>query len=330
MITGNKALRAAAMILLAGALPSHAGAEAMRGTEVEAQVENGPLRGTFLPPPDAAARAVAVIVPGSGATDRDGNSPAVGIKAGYLRMLADGLAAEGVASIRVDKRGLFASTGSFPGPNDVTFDDYAGDALAWVEVARQESGLDCAWIVGHSEGGVVALLAAQQAGPSLCGLVLVSAPGRRMGEVLREQLQSNPHNAPILPDALAAIDALERGEKVDVSGFHPVLQQIFFPGIQDFLIDAFSRDPAALIAGLDLPILIVQGDNDIQVGPADAEMLSKVQPSAEMAILPGMNHVLKTAPADDFAANVATYAEPDLPLAPGLAEAIAEFLTRAR
>jgi len=312
-------------VMLAAALPA-TGAQPVIETEVEVPVENGPLRGTLMRP-EKGGGPVAVIIPGSGPTSRDGDNPN-GIKAKYLRQLARGLAAEGIASIRIDKRGMFGSAGSFPSANEITFDDYAADARAWLEVAREEAGTHCAWLVGHSEGGLVALLAAQEASPSLCGLVLVAAPGRRMGEILREQLRSNPANGPVLPDALSAIDALERGEKVDVSGFHPALQQMFWPGVQDFLIDAFSRDPAGLIAGLDLPVLIVQGDNDLQVRPLDAERLSQAQPAAESLTVPGMNHVLRIVPAGDIAANFASYSDSDQPLAPGLARAIARFITR--
>lgn len=299
--------------------------------EVEAQVKNGPLRGSLMMPADGTARAAVVIIPGSGPTDRDGDSP-LGVEAGYLRLLAGALAERGIASIRVDKRGMFASAGTFADPNAVTFDDYAGDALAWAGVAREKTEAECAWLLGHSEGGLVALVAAQDDArlPSLCGLVLVAAPGRPMGDVLREQLRANPANAPLLTDALAAIEALEGGERVDVSGFRPALRAMFAPAVQGFLIDAFSRDPAALIADVKLPVLIVGGDADLQVGDADADALSRAQPAAGRVVVPGMNHVLKKVPADDMAANLAAYGDPSLPLAPGLAEAVAGFILELR
>lgn len=297
--------------------------------EVEANVPNGPLRGTLLAPPGNASNASVVIVPGSGPTDRNGNNP-LGATSGYLQSLAEALAGAGIASIRIDKRGMFASAGSFGDPNAVTFDDYAADALAWVAVARKQTSADCAWLVGHSEGALVSLLAAAKSSDDLCGLVLLAAPGRKMGAVLREQLRANPHNQPLLADAEAAIDGLERGEHIDVSDFHPAAQQLFAPALQDFLIDAFSRDPAALIAGLNLPVLIVQGDNDLQVKTEDAEALARAQPEAELLVMPGMNHVLKTTPPGDMQANLAAYADPSLPLADGLAELIAEFVRRKR
>jgi pimeloyl-ACP methyl ester carboxylesterase len=317
----------AAALVLAASLPGKA--QAVTETPVEAEVENGPLRGTLLAP-DGAAKAAIVIIPGSGPTDRDGNNP-LGVDASYLKMLAEALAARSVASIRVDKRGMFGSRGTFPDPNAVTFDDYAADALAWVAVAKEKARVDCVWLAGHSEGGLVALVAAQEAGAALCGLVLLAAPGRKMGVVLAEQLRANPANAAILDEALDAIASLERGERVDAAGLDPSLQGLFFsPAIQDFLIDAFARDPAALIADVTLPVLIVQGEADLQVNAADAEALARAQPGAKHVVLPGMNHVLKAVPEGDTAANLAAYGDPSLPLAPGLADAVADFILRER
>jgi uncharacterized protein len=73
------------------------------------------------------------------------------------------------------------------------------------------------------------------------------------------------------------------------------------------------------------PVLIVQGENDLQVSVEDARLLAAAKPDARLVIVPGMNHVLKAAPADR-AGNLAAYAEPDRPLAPGLMGAILGFV----
>ncbi|MBX3531386.1 MAG: alpha/beta hydrolase [Rhizobiaceae bacterium] len=295
--------------------------------EVEATVADGTLRGTLLAPA-AASKAAAVIVAGSGPTDRNGNSP-LGISASTYRMLAEALAERGVATVRYDKRGIGGSAAVAPDANAVTVAAFAGDAAAWIEVARREVGTPCAWLVGHSEGGLMSLVAAQD-NASVCGLVLLSAPGRRFGDLLRDQLWSNPANWFLMSDALRAIAALERGEKVDVSGMHEALQRLFYPGVQGYLIDLFSRDPAALAAAETRPMLIVQGGNDIQVKRLDFDALAAAQPKAETLFMLAMNHVLKDVPENDPAANIGSYSNPDLPLAAGLADELATFLTRRR
>jgi pimeloyl-ACP methyl ester carboxylesterase len=155
---------------------------------------------------------------------------------------------------------------------------------------------------------------------------LVSGPGRRLGDVLRAQLEANPANAQILPQALEAISTLEAGGPVDASTLHPALAPLFATALQPFLRNLFRRDPAAMISGLDLPILILQGETDIQTGAEDARRLAEANPKAELRLLPGVNHVLKMAPAGDPAANLATYSDPDLPLAPGVVDTVADFV----
>jgi pimeloyl-ACP methyl ester carboxylesterase len=291
-------------------------------TFVEAQGPTGELKGTMLAPADAAKPPLVLIIPGSGPTDRDGDSP-MGVKAASYRLLAAALADEGVASVRIDKRGMFASAGAGD-PNHVTMAAYAQDVHAWARSLQRQTGASCVWLLGHSEGGLVALVAAQSPA-DICGLVLVAAAGRPLADILRAQLKANPANAPLLGEALPAIDKLAAGQHVDVSGMNPALLPLFYPQVQDFVIDEMSYDPAKLVAAYRGPVLVLQGSTDLQVSLADAQRLAAARPGVKLVVLAGVNHVLKVAPADR-GANLATYADPSLPLAPGLAEAIAAFV----
>ncbi len=216
-----------------------------------------PLKGTMLAPAEGPRGPAVLILAGSGPTDRDGNNP-LGVRGSTYRLIAEGLAGRGVTTLRVDKRGLFASGPAAADPNAVTVIDLAADAQAWARKLMAETGRPCVWLIGHSEGGLVALIAGQD-NPDVCGLILAAAPGRPLGEVLREQLRANPANAPLLPPALHAIDELEAGRKVDTTGMHPALMPLFHPAVQGFLIVMFQQKPAELAASFKGPILILQG-----------------------------------------------------------------------
>ena len=301
-----------------------AAAPAPAGVEVTIPGPQGTLAGTLVDPGgDAPA---VVIIPGSGPTDRDGNNP-LGVKGGVYRQLAEALAAKGVATLRIDKRGMFASKGAIADANDVTIAAYAADAHAWVDMLRAKTGRKCVWLLGHSEGSLVALKAAQDS-RGICGVILVAGAGRPYGEVIRTQLRANPSNAPLLAAGEAAIDQLEAGKRVDGATLPVPLQPLFRDNVQGFLIDAFSYDPAKLAGSVELPMLILQGDKDLQVAVTDAELLKSAQPAATLKLLPGVNHVLKPVPGDDRAANLATYGNADLPIAPVVADTIAAFVRK--
>jgi uncharacterized protein len=290
-------------------------------TEIALPAQPAPLHGTLLAPDTATA--VAVILPGSGPTDRDGNSP-IGVSASTYRLLAEGLAAQGIATVRIDKRGIAASAAAGPAETDLRFDAYA---RAWADEAAGRAGKPCAWLIGHSEGALIALKAVEGGdGPEsskVCGLILLSGAGRPAGAVIREQLAALPE--PMKAQAFSALTELEAGRTV--ADTPPALAALFRPSVQPYLISWLPLDPAVLIAAYGGPVFIGQGTADIQVGVADAQALAAAAaaPQATLKLWDGVNHVLKTAPADR-AANIAAYSNPDLPLAPDVVEDVAAFI----
>ncbi|AZL60521.1 alpha/beta fold hydrolase [Tabrizicola piscis] len=300
--------------------------------ELTAPGPMGLLKGTLTLPsehgPLPNKTPVFLIVPGSGPTDRDGNSP-LGIAAAPYRLLAEALARRGYPSVRIDKRGMFGSEGAISNPNDATIASYGDDLLAWTNAIRErlpaEKGTRCVIPIGHSEGGLVALSAMARM-PGDCGLILIASIGRPLDEVIREQLRANPANAPFLEESETALAALRRGKRVDVSAMNAALLPLFAPDVQSFLIDAMSYDPMKLAAQIRAPMLVVQGTRDLQVSVADARMLADAAPRSTLALVPDVNHVLKLVASDDPSANLATYANPNLPISSEVVDAVATFV----
>jgi len=277
----------------------------------------GVLAGTLLTPENP--KAAILMLAGSGATDRNGNSLPI-LHGDTYRLLAEGLAAHGIASLRVDKRGIGESAAAMKAEADLRIDTYAADAKAWAGELRKQTGLRCVWLLGHSEGALVAELAVQNA-QGICGLIMVSGAGHNLGDIVTTQTQSAP---PELRRKISEIiAALRKGQTV--ADIPPPLMPLFRPSVQPYWISEINLDPPALLKNVKLPVLIMQGDTDIQVSVEDAKLLAAAKPDAKLMILSGVNHVLKVAPIDR-AANIATYANPNLPLAPGVVDAVADFV----
>jgi uncharacterized protein len=297
-------------------------------SEIEAPGPKGPLKGLMLSSGKADAPVV-LIVPGSGPVNRDGNS-LHGLNTDTYKLLAQGLAERGIASVRIDKRGLYSSGAAIPNSNDVTIADYAGDVHSWAATILKQTGGKCIWVLGHSEGGLVAMDAAKDNPPDICGLLLVATAGRPFASLIKEQMSSNPANAPIQDEAFHDIDELAAGRRVDVSNARPEIAAIFPVAVQGYLIDLLSYDPPKLLAAYKGPVLILLGEHDIEISPNDAHLLAAADPSAKLVLLAGVNHVLKTVSSENRNYNMKTYFDPKLPLAPAVVDTIAGFVLQQR
>src|SRR5207237_10115765 len=134
--------------------------------------------------------------------------------------------------------------GAAADPAAVGARNLAGDVRAWSAGVAAQTGSRCIWLVGHSEGVLVAELAAQ-GNSSVCGVIGLAGPGRKFGDIVKAQLRSNAGNAPILAAAFAVIDQLEQGRTVDVSQMHPAIQAVFSPRSQPPWIELFALHPLA-------------------------------------------------------------------------------------
>jgi fermentation-respiration switch protein FrsA (DUF1100 family) len=290
--------------------------------DVSIDGSRAPLHGTLLTPDNARPGPAVLLIAGSGPTDRDGNSNVASVRPANLKLIAEGLAAHGVASLRYDKRGVGGSLGAMVAPRDLRFTTYIDDAVAWARFLQSQPGVTCVILAGHSEGALIAPIAARQA--KTCGVISIEGAGRPLGVVIRAQLAAGGVPADQLAQADQVLTELERGR--EVPGIAPT-NQLFRPAIQPYLISQLTIDPVATLKAAPAPVLIIQGETDIQVSVEDARLLAAGRPDATLVIVPGMNHVLKLAPIDR-AANVAAYADPARPLAPGVMEAINAFVDR--
>ena len=293
------------------------------GDSITLETPTGKLSGTLLVPSTATPKPLVVIIAGSGPTDRNGNSSMLPGANNSLKLLAEGLASHGIASLRYDKRGIGMSALAMLGESNMRFDIGADDAAAWVRKLRSDPRFSTITIVGHSEGSLLGMLATQRA--SADAYVSIAGAGRPADKILREQLGKQ-----LPPDLLSfsnkALDALLAGHTVD--SVPPPLASLFRKSVQPYMISWLRVDPQVEIARLTVPVLILQGTLDGQVPPSDAELLAHAQPKAKLVMIEGMNHVFKRA-APDAAAQRASYSDPNLPVAPELIDAIVTLVKSA-
>lgn len=277
------------------------------------------LHGTYTMPKNASGKIpVVLIIAGSGPTDRDGNSPKMDLATNAYKYLAWGLAKEGIASLRYDKRMIGESvTGNKEA--DLRFDDYVDDAVELVQMLNADDRFSKVIVLGHSEGSLVGMLASR--GQDVKGCISIAGAGQPADKILTEQLKSKPDYQQ--EEFKTLLDSMKRGKTID--NIDPRLYYLARPSIQRYLMSWFRYDPARIIKLMKMPVLIIQGNTDLQVGTADADKLKKAKSDAVEIIIPNMNHVLKDAPADRDQ-NLATYNKPDLPLKAELLADVVKFV----
>lgn len=299
-------------------------ADSATSQSVRLETATGVLHGTLLVPGGPGAHPVALIIAGSGPTDRNGNSPLLPGANNSLKLLAEGLAEHGVASLRYDKRGVARSASAGPEEAEMRFDTFVEDAAAWLRQLKADPRFSSVTVAGHSEGSLIGMLAAPQARAD--AFVSIAGIARRASDVLRDQLR--PQLPPDLwQESERILGELEAGRTTD--SVPAALFALYRPSVQPYLISWFRHVPIEEIVRLEVPVLIAQGTTDIQVTVAEAEALKQARADAELLIIEGMNHVLKTV-SPDLAAQHASYSDPGLPVAPVLVERTAQLARSAQ
>ena len=292
---------------------------AMSALAGETDIRISAIDGVLAIPPGVERPPVALLIAGSGPTDRDGNGP--GIKPDLLKKLAEQLAARKIATLRYDKRGAGGWKPEFGKPEDFRFKDYVEDAAALADYLRDSGRFSKLILIGHSEGGLVAILTARRTLTDR--VVLLATTARRQGDLLKEQLARQVPPAVVKPIA-DAIDAIMAGKIVDPTP--PGLS--LPPPMQPAFGSAFREDPVAPLRLIELPILIAGGGRDRQVARVDFDELAAASPAARKLWLENMNHVLVDVA--DETDDLAAYNQPERALNAALIDSIAAFIREAR
>ena len=276
---------------------------------------NENVNGTLVAPGTAKNLPLVIMIQGSGPTDRNGNQPF--LQNNSLKQLANGLAEKGIASFRYDKRISQVLQGKIS-EGDLRFDDFVEDATATLDFFKQEDRFSKVVILGHSQGSLVGMLAAENKADAFISIAGAAQP---LDSMLIEQIgRQMPNLKESVRETLHEIKTNGKTENFD-----PALQMIFRPSVQPFLLSWMNYDPQQEIAKLEIPVLLINGNKDLQIAPEEAQLLKEAQPEAEIVIIDKMNHVLKAIEGDDLE-NSKSYNEGSRPLHPELVPVIADFI----
>lgn len=276
---------------------------------------NDYIKGTLVTPTAGEKVPLVIILQGSGPTDRNGNQSFM--KNDALKKLAHALADEGIASYRYDKR-IFQTQRLGIKEQDMRFDDFVTDAVTAIDHFKSGNNFSKIIVLGHSQGSLVGMLAAKERADAFISVAGVAQPiDSILIEQIGQQLPSLKENA-----AQAFVEMRNQGS---TSSYNPVLESIFRPSVQPFILSWMKYNPQEEIANLEMPVLIVNGNNDLQVKETEAELLKNAYPEARLVILEDMNHILRKIEGDDLM-NSKSYNEPESPLHPELVEQLVGFI----
>lgn len=276
------------------------------------------IEGTLLTPDANESPVLAILIQGSGPTDRDGNQP--NMRNNSLKYLSEGLTKNGIATFRYDKRLVKLAREGKLVEKDISFDHFIDDAEALTSYFQEESSFKKIVVIGHSQGSLVGMIAAYR--NQVDGFVSIAGTGQSIDGVIIDQLQ---RQAPALvEDAKKSFNDLRTNGIARDYGVG--LASIFREEIQPFMNTWMQYDPQIEIAKLEVPILIINGTEDVQVDEEEAKLLHKAAPLAELYLIDNMNHVLKKIASGDTIENAKSYNEPNRPIMQELIDKVSNFI----
>ena len=295
----------------------------IKENEIVLEAKNCNIYGTLKVPESKEKVPVALIIAGSGPTDRNCNNPMMTCNA--YKMLSDSLNNYGIATLCYDKR-LIAKSVSEQKEEDLRFDDYVEDAKGWIDLLFKDERFSGIIVTGHSEGSLIGMIACNN-NLKVSKYISIAGVGVPADEILKTQLSKTLESQPesLKNMVFSYIDELKQGkllENVPIS-----LYSLFRPSVQPYMISWFKYNPQEEIKKLGIPVLILQGTLDIQVSENNAELLYNANPAAKKVIIENMNHVLKNSRSMDMnEQTVDSYNNPSSPINKELVEKIVDFV----
>ncbi|MDG5493115.1 alpha/beta hydrolase [Psychroserpens sp. SPM9] len=243
---------------------------------------NEHIDGTLLTPKDKTKPSLAIIIAGSGPTDRNGNQNF--LKNNSLKKLAESLTSQGIATFRYDKRIVKQILKNKVDPN-ITFDDFVTDAISVVAHFKKENLYSAIYVIGHSQGSLVGMLAAKNRAD---GFISLAGAGQSIDEVITQQVAAM--DPTLVEGTKKAFENLKQGKTT--TDYPPALASIFRADVQPFIMNWMQYNPQDIITSLKIPVLIINGTKDLQVSVDEAKLLKTASDNAELKIIDNMNHVL--------------------------------------
>ena len=274
------------------------------------------IEGTLLLPETSEKKPLVIIIAGSGPTDRNGNQNMM--KNNSLKFLAEELYNKGIATYRYDKRILKIMKSGTIDEKKIKFDDFIDDAIAVTDYFQNDTRFKKIFILGHSQGSLVGMIAAKDKAD---GFISIAGAGQEIDDVIVDQLSKQAPG--LVENARKSFDDLRVNGVAQ--NYSPGLASIFRPQIQPFIYNWMQYNPQEELDKLSIPVLIINGDKDLQVQVSEAEKLQAVKPDAMYKVIPKMNHVLKEIEGNDLE-NSKSYNQYNLPVSKELITTITQFI----
>jgi len=277
------------------------------------------LPGTLTYNSELKSQPLVIFVHGSGNVDRNGNQAMMNANANYIKMLNDSLVSKNIAFYRFDKRTATQSNLKFIMKN-MSFDNFVQDINLTLAKFKDDKRFSSITLIGHSQGSLVSMLANHT---HVKNYISLAGPSDSFDKTLVKQVKQQNG------DSIATIVSShfkELAEKGSIEKVDPNLMSLFNKPTQPFIASWMKYNPSEEIKSVKLPILIINGNKDLQVSVKDAEQLHVANPKSELVIIDKMNHVLKTIEKDED--NMASYMSPDFNLSQELVKVIETFIKK--